>query len=294
MAGGTTLKFSTEAEDDWWWLMDGPDANAARLLLAAIDMPAWQAELPVLLNGTLARQRGGAWLTTTANLWGALALERFAAKFEAAAVVGRSTLQLGATARMHDWATAPAGTPAGAPVGLPWAGTAPLQVQHEGAGKPWLAVQALAAVPLRAPVAAGYRLTRSISAVQQKAPGRWQRGDVLRVRIEIDALADMAWVVISDPVPTGAALLGGGLARDSAISTRDEKRSGSAWLAFEERGFEAWRAYYEWMPRGRHSAEYTLRLNTSGRFQLPPTRVEAMYAPESFGETPNQVLEVGP
>ena len=48
------------------------------------------------------------------------------------------------------------------------------------------------------------------------------------------------------------------------------------------------------MPRGRHSVEYTLRLNTSGRFQLPPTRVEAMYAPESFGETPNEVLEVAP
>lgn len=290
VAGGTTLKFSTEAEDDWWWLMEGPDSNAARLLLAAIDTPAWQAELPVLLNGTLARQRGGAWLTTTANLWGVLALERFAAKFEAAAVAGRSTLQLGATTRTHDWAT----TPAGSTQSLPWAGSAPLQAQHDGAGKPWLAVQALAAVPLRAPVAAGYRITRSIKAVQQKTPGRWQRGDVLRVRVDIDALADMAWVVVSDPVPTGAALLGGGLGRDSALNTRDEKSSGNAWLAFEERGFEAWRAYYEWMPRGRHSVEYTLRLNTSGRFQLPPTRVEAMYAPESFGETPNEVLEVGP
>jgi alpha-2-macroglobulin len=294
VAGGTTLKFSTEAEDDWWWLMDGPDANAARLLLAAVELPDWQAEVPVLLNGTLARQRGGAWLTTTANLWGVLALERFAAKFEATAVGGRSTVQLGAVTRTHDWTAAPAGTAAGAALALPWAGTAPLQASHEGAGKPWLAVQALAAVPLRAPVAAGYRLTRSISAVQQKTPGRWQRGDVLRVRVEVDALADMAWVVISDPLPTGAALLGGGLGRDSAISTRGEKSSGTAWLAFEERGFDAWRGYYEWMPRGRHSVEYSLRLNTSGRFQLPPTRVEAMYAPESFGETPNEVIEVGP
>ena len=290
VAGGTTLKFTTEAEDDWWWLMDGPDANAARLLLAAIDVPAWQAELPVLLNGTLARQRGGAWLTTTANFWGVMALERFAAKFEATPVAGRTTLQLGPTTRTQDWAAAPAGSTQS----LPWAGNAPLQARHEGAGRPWLAVQALAAVPLRAPVAAGYRLTRSISAVQQKTPGRWQRGDVLRVRVEVDALADMAWVVISDPVPTGAALLGGGLARDSAISTRGEQRSGNAWLTFEERGFEAWRGYFEWLPRGRHSVEYTLRLNTSGRFQLPPTRVEAMYAPESFGETPNDVLEVAP
>ena len=95
VAGGTTLRFSTEASDDWWWLMDGPDANAARLLLAAVDAPGWQDELPQLVNGALARQRRGAWSTTTANLWGVLALERFAAVFEAAPVAGRSTLQLG-------------------------------------------------------------------------------------------------------------------------------------------------------------------------------------------------------
>jgi uncharacterized protein YfaS (alpha-2-macroglobulin family) len=48
------------------------------------------------------------------------------------------------------------------------------------------------------------------------------------------------------------------------------------------------------MPRGTQVVEYTLRLNSSGRFSLPPTRVEAMYAPETFGERPNPVLEVRP
>ena len=30
-----------------------------------------------------------------------------------------------------------------------------------------------------------------------------------------------------------------------------------------------------------------MRLNQAGTFQLPPTRVEALYAPEMFGEMPN-------
>ena len=30
-----------------------------------------------------------------------------------------------------------------------------------------------------------------------------------------------------------------------------------------------------------------MRLNNPGTFALPPTRVEAMYAPEMFGEIPN-------
>jgi uncharacterized protein YfaS (alpha-2-macroglobulin family) len=108
----------------------------------------------------------------------------------------------------------------------------------------------------------------------------------------------MSWVVVSDPVPAGATILGSGLGRDSAIATRTEKRgeaaNASAWPAFEERSFEAFRSYFEFLPRGKHVIEYTVRLNNPGRFSLPPTRVEAMYAPESFGEAPNAAVEVAP
>jgi uncharacterized protein YfaS (alpha-2-macroglobulin family) len=63
---------------------------------------------------------------------------------------------------------------------------------------------------------------------------------------------------------------------------------------YEERLPEAWRAYYAWLPRGTHTVEYTMRLNTAGRYTLPPSRVEAMYAPENFGEAPVGVMEVTP
>jgi hypothetical protein len=285
--GGPALRFSTEGSDGWWWLMDSADANAARLLLAATEAPAWHADVPLLVTGLLGRQQRGAWSTTTANLWGSLAMGRYAQRFEATPVTGRSSLQWGAVQHSVEPSVA------GAPVRLPWPPvTASLVARHEGSGRPWLSLQALAAVPLGAPVGAGYTLTRSLAVVQRQQPDAWTRGDVLRVRIEVNAAADMGWVVISDPLPAGATVMGGGLGRDSAIATLGERREGSGWLAFEERTADAWRAYYEWLPRGRHVVEYTLRLNASGRFQLPPTRVEAMYAPEVFGEWPNTELEV--
>ena len=287
--GGTTLVFSTEAQDDWWWLMDGADANAARLLLAALDTAAWKDDVPRLVTGLLARQQRGAWRTTTANVWGSLAVERFGKQLEAVAPGGRTAVALAAHNAAVDWAA----TPTGATLSLPFV-AGDFTARHTGAGRPWLTLQALAAVPLNAPLSAGYRVTRSVTAVQRKRPDAFSRGDVLRVRLEVEAAADMAWVVLSDPVPAGATLLGSGLGRDSALATRGEQRSGTAWLAYEERGAEAWRSYFEWLPRGKHVVEYTLRLNASGRFGLPPTRVEAMYAPDSFGETPNAVIEVKP
>jgi uncharacterized protein YfaS (alpha-2-macroglobulin family) len=97
----------------------------------------------------------------------------------------------------------------------------------------------------------------------------------------------MTWVVVTDPIPAGATLLGSGLGRDSAIATTSERPSGSAWLAYEERSFEAFRSYYEYVPKGKFTMTYTFRINNPGEFSLPPTRVEAMYAPEMFGESPN-------
>jgi uncharacterized protein YfaS (alpha-2-macroglobulin family) len=46
------------------------------------------------------------------------------------------------------------------------------------------------------------------------------------------------------------------------------------------------------VPKGTWSVEYTIRFNNAGVFQLPPTRVEAMYAPEMFGELPNAAVQV--
>ena len=107
-----------------------------------------------------------------------------------------------------------------------------------------------------------------------------------------NAASDMTWVVVSDPIPGGATLLGSGLGRDSQIATTRERRAGNAWPAFEERSFEAFRSYYEYVAEGVTKIEYTVRLNNAGEFALPPTRAEAMYAPEMFGESPNARVKV--
>ncbi|MDI1237725.1 MAG: MG2 domain-containing protein [Polaromonas sp.] len=319
---GTKLTFSTEKDDYWWWLMVNGDVNTARLMLAVMDDPAWKDDMGKLANGFIARQQKGAWHTTTANLWGGLALDRFSAKFEAAPVAGVTKAALAAATASVDWAkverikpTDTLGAPNqttffGAPASsgnlrgnsmfLPWSTTTPggkdtLTVTQQGTGKPWLTLQSLAAIPLKAPFNAGYQIRKTITPVEQAVKGLYTRGDVVRISLEVNASADMTWVVISDPVPGGATILGSGLGRDSQIATSGEKKSassGGGWPAFEERSFEAFRSYYEYLPKGVVKMEYTVRLNNVGDFALPPSRVEAMYAPEMFGETPNARVKV--
>jgi hypothetical protein len=317
---GTKMIFSTERDDYWWWLMQNGDVNTARLMLSVMDDPAWKDDMGRLANGFISRQQGGAWHTTTANLWGGLALEKFSAKFEATPVSGSTKAAMGGNSASVDWSKVERIKPTdasgaqnqttffGAPASpgnlrnngmfLPWskAGKDTLGVTHQGSGKPWLTLQSVAAVELKAPFNAGYQIKKTITPVEQanKAlpAGSYTRGDVLRITLEVNASADMTWAVITDPVPGGATILGSGLGRDSEIATRNEKSEGDGWPAFEERSFESFRSYYEYLPKGVVKMQYTIRLNNVGEFSLPPSRVEAMYAPEMFGETPNARVRV--
>jgi len=292
---GTRLVFSTERTDYWWWLMSGGDVNAAKLLALATQLPGWKDDVPQLVTGLLGRQTRGAWTTTTANAWGVLAVQRYAQVFEKTPVAGSARVALVDASRTFDWskATQKDGVASGM-IDLPWpaASTAPatLHVEQQGSGRPWATVRALAAVPLHEPVTAGYRVRRTVTPVEQAVAGKWSRGDTYRVKLDIDAQADMTWVVVSDPVPTGATILGSGLGRDSEIATQGEKKT---WSAFTERTPAAYREYFGYVPKGALSVEYTVRLNNAGEFALPPTRVEAMYAPDVFGEIPNARLTVG-
>jgi hypothetical protein len=79
---GTTMTFSTERTDDWWWLMSSADSNANRLLLVMADNPAWKDDIGRLARGALGRQQKGRWGTTVANAWGVLAIDKFSQLFE--------------------------------------------------------------------------------------------------------------------------------------------------------------------------------------------------------------------
>jgi alpha-2-macroglobulin len=155
-------------------------------------------------------------------------------------------------------------------------------------------VQSTAAIPLKQVLSRGYKITKRWAPVERKQAGRWSKGDIFRVTLDLEAQTDMTRVVVDDPIPASATILGTGLGGDSRLSTQGERQKGFAWIAFQERSFEGLRTYYRYVPKGKWSVEYTVRLIQSGTFQLPTTQVEAMYAPELFAELPQTTLTVFP
>jgi hypothetical protein len=65
---GTTMGFSTEKTDYFWWLMVSGDVNAVKTVLTFLDRNSWNEDLPRLVRGALGRQYRGHG-TTIANAW---------------------------------------------------------------------------------------------------------------------------------------------------------------------------------------------------------------------------------
>ncbi len=274
----------TDAARAPWWMMTSDDEMVLKALGATLGRAGWADENAKMMVGAALRQQRGHWDTTPANAWGSVAARRFAALYPASAIAGTTTVSLGGVSRTQGWPM-PANA---APLRLPLV-AGPLSLVQSGGAGPWATVSVSAAVPLMQPLNAGYRLTKATEIVSAKVKGRLTRGDVVKVTLTVEATADRTWVVISDPVPPGATIvgnLGGQSGILGGLAGSDTPPS------YVERGRDAWRGYYAWMPRGKVTVSYVMRLNGVGRFSLPPTRVEAMYSPEIRAAVPNRGVEV--
>ncbi len=289
---GTAMQLASSSSDQMWWLMVSPARNMVRLELMLLDANLWHDEAPLIMRGALSMQQRGSWQSTITNAWGTLAVEKFAKAFEAIPVGGTTAAALAGATQQLDWTR----DPRGGSLQFAWpSAQANLDVTHSGAGNPWAQIRTSAAIPLRAPFSSGYTITKTLAPVESTHTGAWKQGDLVRVHLKIEAQTDMTWVVVDDPIPAGASQLGTGLGHDSQIATANENANNQSfvWPAFVERGFEGFRAYYDYVPKGSFEIEYTIRLNQAGTFQMPPTHVEALYEPVMLGELPNAPFTVG-
>lgn len=287
------LELRNQGHEDRWWLMYASDVTVVKLILTALDVPALQADLDGIVRGAIARQHHGHWQTTQANVWGSLALDKYALHAAKSQLSGKTVVRFGGQSREVDWAASAQGEH----FVLPFTterGT--LRLEHQGKGVPYVQVLATGYGALHQPSYHGIKVEKTLTPVKQATPGEWRAGDIVKVSLRFKLDEPQGWVVVSDPIPSGATLLGGGLKQAAPqAGTADTKRWrwDHANPMFIERTFTFYRAYYEYLPyRGEQVVEYEMRLNNPGNFNLPPTHVEAMYAPQVYADTPNRIWEV--
>jgi tetratricopeptide (TPR) repeat protein len=102
-------------------------------------------------------------------------------------------------------------------------------------------------------------------------------GDRLRVRLTLKPSEPLAYVLVEDPIPGGAEVIG--------------TAPGSDPDAFEDRGTHA-AVFFSSVPRDGVTFEYFLRAVCQGEYTALPTRAEPMYRPEGLCQGELYTLEV--
>jgi uncharacterized protein YfaS (alpha-2-macroglobulin family) len=283
---GTRAVWRNDRDDNYWWFMWTPNVAIARTALLAQQWSAvdasWKVDAQLLMRGLINRQQDGNWQTTTANAWGVAAMSYFKKNTEHGPVSGSSGATFGGVTQTANW-------PSPSSMQFPWpeqGAPSLLNLSHEGSGAPWATVQVMAATKSDKSISHGVAVHKTITPYSQRVKGQWSEGDVMRVSLEMSADRDLSWLVVHDPIPSGATILENGVSNFN----------GNNWWwtpSFVERTNDSFRGYYQRIWSGKWTAEYLVRLNNSGTFNFPATRIEAMYSPEIFGETQNPELIVG-
>jgi len=268
MARGTTLVFADSTLNTSSWLMVSASSNQARLILATLDQPEWDADRPLLLQGLIHQQRRGSWGTGVANSLASLAVQAFQHHRQTGTPDGTLLIkrETGDVLRTLPWIqAAQSGGVSRMETFMSWSelagkdtdaqdqrdatkhtdtvDSASIVFEQNGQGKPWLTISSLAAVERQVPISSGFTVSRQLVPVSQAVPGQWTQGDVYRVRLRVVARSPMTWVVVSDAIPAGARVLGSGLGRDSLIARVASDQTAQASGASQD-GREAYEPYY--------------------------------------------------
>jgi len=268
---------------DLWWLMRDKDLDSATFISYASESDLYKQDLGRLIQGFTSRMKNGRFSTTLANSFAYLSMKKLSNTVEKEKVSGVTKVNLGSMERNINWESL---SDFSSSFPLNQIRDGQLQILHEGEGKPWAFVSTEAAIPLKKSIENGIRIRKEITPLMQKVSGKWSVGDVAKIRIQFELSTSRTWIVLQDPIPTGSVILGTGLGRNPDFREASTSDS-SYYLSFQERGFSSYKAYYEYLPGGKYFLEYNLRINQEGKFTLPPTRAEAMYSPDIYGEIPN-------
>ncbi len=295
------------------YLVLGSDRRVDAVLLGAlIEADPQNPLVPKLVRGLLAHRTRGHWGNTQENCFVLLALDQYFRKYEGATpdFVAQAWLgpQFAADQRYQGRSTEQH------QVSIPLAllGSAgtelPLVLAKEGTGRLYyrLGLRYAPASLELAPADYGFAVERRYVAidhpddVSQDADGTWhlKAGASLRVELRFVAPGRRYHVALVDPLPAGLEAVNPALV---GVAERPQPLGAASWAEgpMLRGGYWPWwhwhehqnlrddrvEAFSSLVYGGVYTYSYEARATTPGRFVVPPTRVEEMYAPETFGRT---------
>lgn len=314
-------------------LLDSEARTTAIVLRALVVHDRMNPLAPRLVHGLLGARRGGTWRSTQETAWALLALYDYAEAaeatvpaFDAKVFFGDELLgtrsfhgrSAGASSVKIDVAHAVRSAGAGLVFQVAGQGHLFYEARLRYARKTLPATALDRGFFVRKTMRAlrPEELERALGTVPDTGVSKAHGGELVLVDLVIVNASPREQVVIEDPLPAGLEAIDAHLAttahsldvpddegdgrddgnddRDAADDARAMGRAfSSVWTRRELRDDRVL-TFAEHMPAGVYHYRTLARATTVGTFVVPPTKVECMYEPETFGRTGATTFEVTP
>ncbi|MCU0661318.1 MAG: MG2 domain-containing protein [Myxococcota bacterium] len=297
--------FATSYSDGAHVLLHSDRRADGVLLEALVDVQPKSDLIPKVVRGLLAHRTAGKWSSTQENAFVLLGLDRYFNVFEKATPDFVARVWLGSGfAGEHKFKGR---TTEEARIDIPMEmvhslkGKAPLTIAKEGTGRLYYRIgMRYAPKNLKlAPADYGFSVSRTYEAVdnpedvKREKDGTWRvkAGSRVRVRLSLVAPTRRYHVALVDPLPAGLEVINPALAVAESVPTDPQAQQSQGrywwwlrpWYEHQNLRDERVEAFTSLLWEGVHEYTYVTRATTPGKFVIPPTKAEEMYAPETFG-----------
>ncbi|MEK0449778.1 MAG: hypothetical protein RL088_2046 [Verrucomicrobiota bacterium] len=272
---------------DWWF---GSVARAQGIrLLAWSKVTGKSAAADDVANALLALRNRGHWGDTQSNVWALLGFAEYVRKTEAGRKELKGTLVYGADS-----------TPFAIPAKggyfekeMPLSGKTPLQFNNPAkvAAFTQVAVSSRPRTLVTQRQDRGYSIERTYQRINDDASlaplGEPRVGDRVLVTIDITVPKAIRYVVIDDPLPATFEAVNPEFRTQAAQG--DELAR--AWWSHREIRTDRMLYFTNTWSSGKYRMRYVARVRAAGSATAPPTKVEEMYTPSSFGLGESSIIK---
>ncbi len=149
----------------------------------------------------------------------------------------------------------------------------------------------------------GLSITRTYSLQSdndQKPITQAKVGDTIRVTLNIIALSDVNYVIVTDPIPAGTESIDPQLNTSSSVGQApDLQRTdplsrgwGWWWFSKTELRDDKTVLYATYLPKGTYQFTYSLRVGSAGEYRVIPATGQETYFPEVYGRSEGSLFTI--
>ena len=180
----------------------------------------------------------------------------------------------------------------------------PLEITKSGTGKLFYTAGMTYALPAAEQKARDEGLCVYVEITDartgEKVDGsKLKSGTIYREKVYVTSTKERTFVAVRAPVPAGCEILNPAFQTTATVpSAKEEKVSSNRWwiprwrMSHQDIYDAEIRCFWDYIPIGSQSFEFTFRAQRDGTYETPATLAECMYEPEIFGRSNGKVWTV--